>query len=293
VTRVEPFRAVAVRLRAGHRERTASILGVDSSGALRQLLDVDGHRYRLPAAGLVLTGSLAEILRVAAGDTIVVELLEQGQVERRVVVAGRLAEGIGVGGYMERSALNRLMREGNVSSGAYLDIDPQREQALYRRLREMPLVAGTTSRMAMLDYFDRTIAESILISAGIVIFAAAVIAIGVIYNNSRIAISERGRELASLRVLGFTRGEVSRLFLGEQTLITIGGLPIGAIAGFGFAAILAAAFATERHRFPVVIEASTYAYSIGLVLLVAGAVALLVRRRLDRLDLIATLKTGE
>lgn len=293
VLQVEPYRATSVRIRAGHRERTASILGLDSSAILRQLVDIGGDRYRLPAGGIVLTRALADILQVRAGDTIDVELLELGGVERRAVVAGRMAEAVGVGGYMERQAMNRLLREGNVSSGAHLDIDPDAEPALYDALREMPVVSGSSSRLAMLSYFERTIGESILISAAIVIFAAAVIAIGVIYNNSRIAISERGRELASLRVLGFTRAEVSRLFLAEQSVITVAGLPIGATVGFGFAAILAAAFATERHRFPVVIEPSTYAYSLGVVLLVAALVALVVRRRLDRLDLLATLKTGD
>jgi putative ABC transport system permease protein len=194
---------------------------------------------------------------------------------------------------MERRALNHLLREGDVSNGAHLLVDPAMEAALYARLKRMPVVAGTSSRRAMLDYFERTIAESVMISAGIVIGAAAVIAVGVIYNNSRIAISERGRELASLRVLGFTRNEVSGLFLGEQAVVTLSGLPVGALAGLGFAALLAAAFATERHRFPVIIEPSTSGFAMGLVLVVAGGVAFVVRRRLDRLDLLATLKTGD
>jgi putative ABC transport system permease protein len=292
VLRVEPFRAVSVRIRSGHRARHASVLGLDSSTVLRALMDTKGGAYALPARGLVLSASITDALGVRAGDSVTIELLERGRETRRVPVVGRLDESIGLG-YMERGALNRLLREGNVSSGAYLAVDPASQRQLYARLEQLPLVMGNSSRRAMLDYFERTIAESIFISASIVIFAAAVIAIGVIYNNSRIAISERGRELASLRVLGFTRGEVSRLFLGEQALVTVAGLPIGALAGFGFASILAAAFATERHRFPAVVEPATYAYSIGVVLLVAAAVALLVRRRIDHLDLIATLKTGE
>ena len=293
ITRVEGFRSVAVRLRHRQHVRTASILGIDSTATLRALVDMDGRRHHLPFSGIVLTTSLAEPLGVQMGDTLTIELLEQGGAERQVVIGGLIEESIGLGGYMDRSALNRLVREGDISNGAHLTIDPSREVDVYRRLKRMPMVAGTSSRLAMLSYFERTIAESILISAVIVIFAAAVIAIGVIYNNSRIALSERGRELASLRVLGFTRIEVSSLFLGEQGILTLSGLPFGAIIGLAFAAVLAHAFASERHRFPVIIEPSTYAYSIGLIVVVAAGVALLVRRRVDRLDLLATLKVGE
>jgi putative ABC transport system permease protein len=293
VYRVEGFRAAAVRFRHAQHVRTASIMAFNANATMRQLLDAGGAQHTLPLGGIVLTKSLASVLDVRTGDRVTVELLEQGRVARTVTIVGLIDESIGLGGYMDQRALNRLLGEGDVSTGAYLAMDPGGELETYTRLKRMPFVSGTSSRVAMLDYFERTIAESILISAGIVIFAAAVIAIGVIYNNSRIAISERGRELASLRVLGFTRREVSSLFLGEQAVVTIAGLPFGAVAGLGFAAILARAFATERHRFPVVIDPSTYAYSIGLVLAVAAGVALLVRRRLDRLDLIATLKTGE
>jgi putative ABC transport system permease protein len=293
VHRVEGVRSAAVRLRHLQHVRTAAIVGIDADATLRELVDMDGGRYALPGDGLVLTSALAKALEVRIGGLVDVQLLEVGRRTRPVRIVGVIEEPIGLGGYMERGALNRLLREGDVITGANLVVDPSAEQELYARLKRMPLVVAASSRRAMLDYFERTIAESILISAGIVIFAAGIIAIGVIYNNSRIAISERGRELASLRVLGFTRREVSGLFLGEQAAITLSGLPIGAVAGLGFAAILAAAFATERHRFPVIIEPSTYAYSIGVVLLVAAGVAFIVRRRLDRLDLIATLKTGD
>ena len=293
VQRVEGFRATAVRVRRQQHVRTVSLLGVDSSATLRQLVDVTGGTYHLPSGGIVLTTSLAEILGAHSRDTLQIELLELGGAARRVVVVGLFEESIGLGGYMERGAINRLLGEGDVSSGAFLSLEPGVEAGVYAQLKRLPLVTGTASRQSLLDYFERTIAESILISAGIVIFAATAIAFGVIYNNSRIAISERGRELASLRVLGFTRREVSSLFLGEQAAVTLGGLPFGAILGLAFAALLADGFATERHRFPVVVESSTYAYSIALVLTVAAGVALLVRRRLDRLDLIGTLKIGE
>ncbi|MGH7680029.1 MAG: ABC transporter permease [Gemmatimonadaceae bacterium] len=292
VTRVELTRAAAVRLRHGHIERTIAIQGIEATARLRRLVGSDGRTHALPMAGLVITTNLARVLDARVGDQVELDVLERG-VTRSVAVAGVLDESIGTSAYMERRALNRLLLEGDVATGAALTVNPGAENAVAVALRSQPVVAGIASRAALVDYFERTIADSILLSGGVVIFAAIVIAIGVVYNGARVALAERARELASLRVLGFTRREVSGFFLGEQGIVTIAGLPLGAAAGLGFAAILAAAFGSERHRFSVFIEGTTYAFGVGIVAITALAVALVVRRRVDRLDLIATLKTGD
>ena len=293
VTRVEPFRAVPVRLRNGPHVRTVAITGLDAGGMLRRLVAMDGSIHAVPPAGVVLTTSLARALGVAPGDTLLAELIEQGGVGRRIVVAATLEEMLGTAAYMERRALNAFMREGDLVSGAHLSIDRDTEAEVFTALKRYPLIAGAGSRPAMLAFVEKTIRESMSISTTIVVFAAAVIALGTVYNGARIALSERGRELASLRVLGFTRQEVSRLLLAEQAAITGVGVPVGFAFGFGFAAILANAFAAERHRFPLVIELSTYVIA-GFVVAVAAAIAaVMVRRRIANLDLIAVLKTRE
>jgi putative ABC transport system permease protein len=180
-----------------------------------------------------------------------------------------------------------------VASGAYVAIDEQAETKVYARLKRLPGVAGTTSRAAMLKNFRDTMAENIGTSVGIVVFAACVIAAGVIYNQARISLSERGRELASLRVLGFTRGEVRGMLLAEQAIVTVAGIPISFAIGTLCAAWLMRLFEAERHRFPTVVTASTYAIATIVVLVAAIAAALAIRRRLDRLDLVAVLKTRE
>ena len=293
VERAEGFRATAVRFHSRQVSRLSAITGLDTATTLRQLLDTRGGRYRMPADALVLSTSLGRALGVAPGDLVQVEFLERGGARHPVRVAGLVDEAISGGGYMERRALNRLIGEGDVQNGAYLAVSAANEAAVYARLKRLPLVAATSSRMSLLAFFERSIADSIFVSATIVIFAAAVIAVGIIYNNSRITISERARELASLRVLGFTRGEVSRLFLGEEGILTIAGLPLAAVTGFGLATLLSHAFATERYNFPVALQARSYIGSAVLVLLIAVGVALVVRRRLDRLDMLGTLKVGE
>jgi putative ABC transport system permease protein len=293
VMSAEPFRATAVQLRFGTRVRKTQVLGLMADGELRVLLDMRGHRYSLPRDGLVLPVGLAEALGARTGDTLDVELTERGGAHRRVIVSATLDEMIGASAYLERHALNRLLREGDVASGAYLTVDEDAEPAVFTRLKRMPGVAGTASRAAMLQNFRRTMAENISTSVGIIVFAACVIAAGVIYNQARISLSERGRELASLRVLGFTRGEVRTMLFGEQAVVTLAGIPLSWAIGTACAVWLMRLFDAERHRFPTVVTSSTYAIATIVVLAAAIGAGLGIRRRLDRLDLVAVLKTRE
>ena len=290
---VEPFRSTPVRMQHGARSRKTQLLGLDPGGELRVLLDMRGHRYTMPADGLVLPVGIATALGATVGDTLDIELTEQGSVTRRVAVVATLDEMIGATAYLDRRALNRLLREGDVASGAYLAIDEAAEADLYARLKRLPGVAGTSSRAAMLDNFRKTMAENIATSVGIIVFAACVIAAGVIYNQARISLSERGRELASLRVLGFTRGEVRSMLFGEQAIVTLAGIPISYGIGTLCAAWLMKLFEAERHRFPTVVTTSTYAIATIVVLVAAIGAGLAIRRRLDGLDLVAVLKTRE
>jgi putative ABC transport system permease protein len=290
---VEPFRSTPVEVRRGRFVRKTQVLGFASDGQLRSLVDMRGHRYTLPCDGLVLPIGLANALGARAGDTLDVTLTERGGERRRVVVAATLDEMISSAIYLERRALNRLLREGDVASGVYLAIDEGAEATVFARLKELPGVAGTSSRAAMLQNFRKTMAENISTSVGIIVFAACVIAAGVIYNQARISLSERGRELASLRVLGFTRGEVRAMLFGEQAVVTLVGIPMSFVLGRVCAAWLIKLFEAERHRFPTVVNMRTYAIAAGVVLVAAAGAALAIRRRLDSLDLVAVLKTRE
>jgi putative ABC transport system permease protein len=290
---VEPFRSTPVRLRHDARDRKTQLLGLEARGELRRLLDMRGHRYAIPGEGLVLPVGIADALGARAGDTLAVELTELGGVTRHVVVAATLDEMIAASAYLDRRTLNRLLHEGDVASGAYLAIDEAAEAGVYARLKRLPGVAGTSSRAAMLDNFRKTMAENISTSVGIIVFAACVIAAGVIYNQARISLSERGRELASLRVLGFSRGEVRAMLFGEQAIVTLAGIPLSFAIGALCAAWLMKLFQAERHRFPTVVNTSTYAIATIVVLVAAVGAALAIRRRLDGLDLVAVLKTRE
>jgi putative ABC transport system permease protein len=194
---------------------------------------------------------------------------------------------------MSREALNRLMREGRVISGAYLAVDPARLEVLYHRIKQAPRVAGVVVKEAALASFRETIADNLMLMRAFNIFFACVIAFGVVYNSARIALAERSRELATLRVIGFTRAEVSRILLGELAVLTAVAIPAGLVLGHGFAALAAWGNDTELFRIPFVIEPATYGFAALVTLVAAVASGLVVRRRIDQLDLVAVLKTKE
>lgn len=292
VTRVEPYRMIAVTMSAAQRDRQVAIMAIEPSAELRRLVDVKLRRFRVPPVGLVLTASLAEALRVRAGDSVSVELLERGGVRRVLRVVALVDEMMGMTAFMSLDAAHALA--GDVAlSGAMLTIRDDRRGEVLRRLGELPMVASATTRESMLVGFERQISEMIVLTATIVSTLAAIIAVGVLYNGARIALSERGRELATLRVLGFTPREVSGLLLGEQGALQVAGIPLGLLLGIGFAYLIAFGFRTELYRFPVIITARTYLLAVAIVLLSAGIAGLALARRLVNLDLISVLKTRE
>jgi putative ABC transport system permease protein len=292
VLRTEPLRLVPARLRHGHRSRRIAIVGLERGSELRRLVTSRLRSMPLPPEGLVLTAKLGEILAVAPGDSLTVELLEGERAVRVVPIVGVVDELLGLTGYMSAAALDRLVG-GPAVSAALLRTDPLREAELHAALKGTPATAGVTSRAAMLASFEGTLAQSLGIIITIILVFAGGLAAAVVYNAARIALSERGRELASLRVLGFTRGEVARMLLGEQALLTGVAVPAGLALGYVWVAALAGVYQWELFRMPLVVSARSYLIGTVVVLVAAAASGLLVRRRLDRMNLVAVLKTRE
>ena len=293
ITRVEGYRATPVRIRVGHRSRQIIVTGTQVGSSLRRIVDRELRHYPLPQSGIVLTAALADILRVGAGDTVWLEIMEKGERVRHAVVSGLADELIGMSGYMNIDELDRVIGDGPRVSGAYASIADGMQSSVVQRLRGIPGVSGTATRHAMLASFDRQIAESLRLTVTIVVSLAAVVALGVIYNGIRIALSERSRELASLRVLGFTRREVAMLLFGEQGIIDTLGTPLGLLMGLGLAHWIAVGFKSELYRFPIIVLPHTYLFSAGVVLIAGLIAAALMRRRVYNLDLVSVLKTKE
>ncbi|MBN9669928.1 ABC transporter permease [Roseibium aggregatum] len=293
VQAVEGERDVDVRARFGSRSKRLSLAGMTERQGLFIVYDDAGGAIDLPPGGLVISSKLAEILGAELGSRITLDVLEGQRPVVDVPVVRIFDTYIGYPAYMRLEAVNRMMRETEVVNRVHLRVDPREQDALFRKLKDTPYVAAVTLRQASIDMFNETMARTLLVFVGIFAGFAAALAVGVVYNSARIALSERGRELATLRVIGFTRFEISYILLGQSLLLTVLALPVGCFIGNRLALGMASSFNTELYRIPAVIEPSSYGYAMLLTLGAAVLSALLVRRRLDRLDLIAVLKTRE
>jgi putative ABC transport system permease protein len=289
----EGGRDVPVLLRSGHRSYRTAVSGISRDAELRRLLDADLRRVPLPPDGLLLTDRLARRLGVEPGDSVRLESLEGERAQRDVPVSGLVNDLIGLSAYMEIGALNRLMKEGDSLSSVAVSIDVSRIDEFFTKIKEMPKVATVVMKRRSLETFEKESARNILFFTTIVTLFGAVTAIGVVYNNARIALAERAWELASLRVLGFTRREVSLFLLGELAVEVLAAVPLGLWLGYLLAVGMAGTTDAEMFFIPVVIAPRTYAYAALAVLVSGAASALIVRHRIDYLDLVSVLKTRE
>lgn len=294
VTRVEPTRAIAVRLRHGAAERQVALVGLDRDAQLRRAVDATGRAVTPPSGGLALSAALGRLLGARLGDTVSVELLEGARSRHELPVAALVDDIVGTTAYVDAPVLLALAGAQELVVGAALAADPARAGELYHRLKETPGVSGVAVRRALLENFDALVARGFSVTLSTLVLFACAISVGLVYNTARIALSERGRELASLRVLGFTRGEVARMLFGEQAVLTLASLPVGAAVGALLAwGTVRAMGSTELWRMPFVISARTFGGAALLVVVASVTSGLLVRLRLDRLELVEVLKTRE
>jgi putative ABC transport system permease protein len=289
----EPLRLVPVRLRAGTRTRTLAITGVPEAPRLNRIVDRTGAPIEMPLHGLVLSRILGDRLSVRAGDTVQIEVLEGRRTVQQMPVAMLVDDTLGLQAYMRLEELARLLREGTTISAVAVTIDPAMRDRFYAEVKATPAIAGVSLREAALQNFRETMAENMNLQIFINVMFAAVIAFGVVYNSARVSLSERSRELASLRVLGFTRAEISLILLGELATLTLAALPIGAAIGYGLGQFILTAMSNEVYRLSFVVTPATVAWTWLIVIVAAAVSSLAVRRRLDRLDLVAVLKIQE
>jgi putative ABC transport system permease protein len=293
VRQVEPFRFVPVVMRNGTREHRTVIEGLPADGVLKRPVNRDLGFPPIPDSGLLMTDQLGEILGVRTGDSVEVRVLEGRRRSLKLPVVAFTSEYIGVQGYMEIDALNRALGEGDLIGGARMLVEPDARDQVESSLERRPRVAGLGVRELEIRNVHESIGESMLTFTFVALVLGIVINFGVVYNAARVALSERGRELASLRVLGFTRGEVSYILLGELGLLLLLAIPLGFVVGNGLAWYMGSQLASDLFRIPVVVSSGTYALAASAMLFSALLSALIVRRRIARLYLIEVLKTRE
>ncbi len=284
---------MSVKLRHGPVERRLALVGKPATANLSRVLDEDFMPVAIPQEGLVLSSAVAEILRLRTGDMVEVEVLEGRRQKIDVPVSAIITGYLGLTAFMDIDTLNRLMGEGPVISGVHMSLDSSLRTQLFEVLKTTPTANFIALQYVAVQKFRDTLAQNIVIMVTVYATLAGIIAFGVVYNFARISLSEQGREMASLRVLGFTRGEVSGLLLGELAAVVLLAQPLGWLIGYGFAWLMAHGFASELYRVPLVVNREVFAWSSGIVIASAVLSGIVVRRRIDRLDMIEVLKTRE
>jgi len=293
VLSAEPFRAVHVKMRNAQHERRLAITGKPAGADLSRVLDLDLHPVALPETGVALSERVADILHVERGDLVEVELLEGDRRTVDIPVTEVIQSFLGLAVYMDIDALDRLAGIGPRVSGVHLSIDETATNALYQSVKQTPVLSGIALQTVARQRFEETIEKNILISTTVYVVLSVIIAFGVVYNSARIQLSERARELATLRVLGFTRAEVSQVLLTELGVAVAAAQPLGWLIGYGFAYAVITGFASDLFRVPFVVSSQTFVLASLVVAAAAFVSALVVRRRIDRFDLVEVLKTRE
>ena len=293
VIRAEPIRSVHARLGFGHRHRKLAVTGISPDANLNRLLDDRGHAVTMPEEGLLMSKKLAEVIGARVGDEVEVEVLEGRRPVLKVPIRGLVTDFAGVAAYMDISALRRLMKEGDTVNGAYLALDHKRWDEFMRQLKDTPRAAVVMVKRDQLAAFRETTGKSIGILRTLYFVLATIVAFGVVYNSARIALSERGRELATLRVVGFSLAEVRGVLVGELAILVLLALPAGLLFGRGLALFIMSSFSTETVRLPIVINSSTYSVAILVVLTASVLSFALVSRMIGKLDMVGVLKARD
>jgi putative ABC transport system permease protein len=293
VVAVEPFRAAPARLRFGHRSRQLAIQGLPEDTKHSRVVNEHAREIPLSRDGLVASAKLAEVLGARIGDEIEVEILEGRRTIRSLRLVALSDDLTGIAAYLEMHALNRFLGEGDVINGASFTIDMAHRREFLRALKDIPRVSWVGIKETLRANFRDTTAQSIGTIQAIYLILAIVVAFGVVYNNARISLAERARELATLRVIGFSEREVGGVLITELTILALMAVPIGLLLGTGFATGIVRAVNTETVRLPLIFTTHNYAFAVMIVFVASAVSALVVLRRLKQLNLIAALKAPE
>jgi putative ABC transport system permease protein len=293
VIRAEPVRRVPARLRYDHRHRKLAVTGMAEGADLNRLLDAREMPIVMPEEGLLMSEKLAELLGAGIGDEVQVEVLDGRRPVVNVPIRGLVTDFAGVAAYMDITALQRILKEGNTVNGAYLAVDHKRWDQFMRGVKDTPRAAFVMVKRDQLAAFRETTGKSMGILRKLYFVLAVIVAFGVVYNSARIALSERSRELATLRVVGFSLPEVRGVLVGELAMLVLLALPAGLLFGRGLALFIMSSFSTETVRLPIIINHSTYSIAVLVVLTASAASFALVSRMLAKLDLVGVLKARD
>lgn len=291
VIAAEPFRSVPIRIRHGQRSKRLGLMGLESKPMLFRVMGDRNQSIELPdGSGLTITRKLAELIDAREGDVVEIELMEGQDRSLRLPIATIFPNYTGPAAYMNRFELHRLLQEGERLSGAFVRIHAAKRSQVYREIKETPAVVGILDKQAAVTNFRSIISRSTFWMRTINALFAAFIAFGVSYNSALIAYTERARDLATMRVMGFSQRELAAILLTEIGIITLLAIPIGMPLGYALCFWTTLAVDTESHRFPLIVNPDTYVYGIVVLCVSIAISSFAILRLLKQIDILAVLK---
>lgn len=293
VLQTEPARMISAQLSSGYRSHRGSVSGVPDQALLSPVYDNNRGLISIPKEGVILGSALANKLRVTIGDTIQIKLLDGRRPHVTLPIVDVIDTYIGMPAYISLEALNRIMKEPQQIDVINILMDTNQENDLFRELKKTPKVSAVMVKEGAIRTFENTMAETILIFISFFTMFACALAFGLVYNSSRIALSERGRELATLRVMGFSNMEISYILLGEMALFVLVSLPLGCLIGYGLAWMIVTLMENELYRIPIIIFPDSYGLSMSIILVAAIVSAAIVQSKIRNLNMLEVLKTRE
>jgi len=293
VISMEPFRYALARIYFGPHHRQIAIQGMEPDGQHERIIDRHSQIIALPPEGLVISSKLGEVLGAKPGDQVTIEFLEGRRRTVQVPLAGLSEDFSGLAAHMNRHTLNRLLGEGDIITGASFCVDRATWQTFLRTLKAVPRISWVVVKESLRDNFRATTAASINLIQSIYLTFATIVAFGVVYNNARISLAERGRELATLRVIGFSQSEVGAVLITELVILALIAVPLGLAFGTALATGIIHAVNTETVRLPTVFTLHNYAFAVTVVTIASTLSAFVVLRTLKQLDLVKAMKAPE
>ena len=293
VVAAESYRNAFVKIHFGQAHRQLGVQGLPAGGLHNRVIGAGHRQIPFGSGGMIISAKLAEILGAKIGDELLVESLEGKKILAPVILVGMSEDFAGLSAYMELRALNRLLGEGDVISGASFAVEAAHRSDFMRALKNTPRISLVAIKDALRESFKKTTAASINLLQSIYLALATVVAFGVVYNNAQISLAERARELATLRVIGFTRREVGAVLIIELVTLALIALPLGLLLGTFFSIVILQQVNTETVRLPIIFTTQNYALAALIVIIASSASALMVLRKLDQLNLIGALRAPE
>jgi putative ABC transport system permease protein len=293
VLHVEPAHSAAVRIHFAGRERQIGLRSLEAGARHSRAIDRTGLELMPAGDGIIVSSKLAEVLGARLGDELVLEALTGKRPVRPVRLIGLAEDFTGIAAYMDRHAINHFLGEGDLITGASFTIDAAQRPEFLRALKEVPRISWISVKESLRASFRQTTAQMMGMLTTLYLAMAVIVAFGVIYNNARISLAERARELATLRVVGLTQREVGAVIVTELVILALLAIPPGLLLGTGIATLIIQSVNTETVRLPLVFTPYTYTFALIVVAVASGLSALVVLRKLKHLDLIGALKAPE